>query len=158
MPIQEKLYARRCRDGPVAEARLYMMMIGCVVMPLSLFIFAFTSYEGIHWIAPAVSGVLFGFSMLIIYICANSYIVDSYSNFAASAVAAKTFMRSCIGATGELMVVHIVVDYCLRKSATLDYATVPQPGLPVRWPVPRACRLLPHPDPVPLLLQGRCHP
>jgi MFS family permease len=102
MPIQEKLYARHCRNGAVPEARLYMMLVGCFFMPASLFVFAFTSYEGIHWIGPAVAGVMFGFSMLVIYISANSYIVDSYADYAASAVAAKTFMRSVCGATVPL--------------------------------------------------------
>lgn len=104
MPIQEKLYARHCANGSVPEARLYLMMIGCIIMPLSLFVFAFTSYPGMIWVGPAAAGVMFGFSMLVIYISANSYIVDSYSDYAASAVAAKTFMRSCIGATVPLWV------------------------------------------------------
>lgn len=39
---------------------------------MALFILAFTSYPGIHWIGPCVAGVLFGFSMVIIYISANS--------------------------------------------------------------------------------------
>lgn len=100
MPFQEKLYARHtAREGPAPEARLYPMLLGAIVMPGSLFVFAFTSYPGMHWIGPAVAGVMFGFSMLIIYISANSYIVDSYSDYAASAVAAKTLMRSCAGAS-----------------------------------------------------------
>ncbi|CAK9784646.1 putative polyamine transport protein specific for spermine [Cutaneotrichosporon oleaginosum] len=107
MPIQERIYARHCKNGPVPEARLYPMLIGAIVMPISLFVFAFTSYKGIHWIGPAVSGVMFGFSMLVIYISANSYIVDSYSNYAASAVAAKTFMRSCIGASVPLWITQM---------------------------------------------------
>lgn len=107
MPIQEKLYAKHCRNGPVPEARLYLMMVGCIFMPISLFVFAFTSYEGIIWVGPAAAGVLFGFSMLIIYISANSFIVDSYADYAASAVAAKTFMRSCIGATVPLWITQM---------------------------------------------------
>lgn len=116
MPFQEKLYATHCHNAgkSVPEARLYPMMVGAIVMPISLFIFAFTTYEHhpVHWIGPMVAGVLFGFSMLIIYISANSYIVDSYANFAASAVAAKTFMRSCIGASVPLWVSTPPIPYC----------------------------------------------
>lgn len=107
MPVQEKLYARHCANGAVPEARLYLMMLGCIIMPLSLMVFAWTTFENgpdIIWVGPAAAGVMFGFSMLVIYISANSYIVDSYSDYAASAVAAKTFMRSCIGATVPLWV------------------------------------------------------
>lgn len=47
---------------------------------------------------------MFGFALLIIYISGNSYIVDSYSDYAASAIAAKTLVRSEIGAVVPLYV------------------------------------------------------
>lgn len=105
MPVQEKLYARHCaKHGRKPEARLYPMMLGSLCLPIALFIFAFTSYDGLIWVGPAAAGVVFGFAMIMIYISANSYIVDSYSNYAASAVAAKTLMRSTIGATVPLWI------------------------------------------------------
>jgi len=42
--------------------------------------------------------------MIMIYVSANSYIVDSFSNYAASALAAKTLMRSEVGAMVPLFV------------------------------------------------------
>jgi multidrug resistance protein len=108
MPVQERLYAKHCeKHGRKPEARLYPMMLGSIILPIALFIFAFTSYEGVHWIGPMVAGTLFGIAMIMIYISANSYIVDSYSNFAASAVAAKTLMRSTVGATVPLWVTQM---------------------------------------------------
>lgn len=108
MPIQEKLYKKHTEEkGPAPEARLYPMLLGAIGMPISLFIFAFTSYKGVHWIGPCVAGTMFGFNMLIIYISANSYIVDSYSEYAASAVAAKTLMRSCAGASVPLWITQM---------------------------------------------------
>lgn len=47
---------------------------------------------------------MFGLAMIFLYIAANSYIVDSYSSFAASAIAAKTLLRSEIGAAVPLFV------------------------------------------------------
>lgn len=47
---------------------------------------------------------MFGFALIIIYISANSYIVDSYSSYAASAMAAKTLLRSEVGASVPLFV------------------------------------------------------
>lgn len=52
---------------------------------------------------PAVAGALFGFSLILVYVAANSYIVDSYSDYAASAVAAKTLMRSEVAAAVPLL-------------------------------------------------------
>jgi hypothetical protein len=75
------------------------------VLPIALYVFAFTgAYAWVHWIGPCVAGALFGFSMILIYISANSYIVDSYSAFAASAIAAKTLLRSEVGASVPLFV------------------------------------------------------
>jgi len=69
MPLQEKIYARHCaKHGVKPEARLYPMMVGCILLPIALFIFAFTSYPGIIWVGPAASGVVFGAAMIVIYI------------------------------------------------------------------------------------------
>ncbi|KAF9043853.1 MFS general substrate transporter [Hymenopellis radicata] len=98
IPYQESIYRKATMHGVYPEARLYPMMGGSIVLPIALFVFAFTgAYEWVHWIGPCVAGALFGFSMILIYISANSYIVDSYSAFAASAIAAKTLLRSEVG-------------------------------------------------------------
>lgn len=105
MPFQERIYSRVTCHGAYPEARLYPMMLGAIVLPSALFIFAFTgAYAHVHWMGVCVSGFMFGFALLIIYISGNSYIVDSYSNYAASAIAAKTLVRSEIGAMVPLYV------------------------------------------------------
>ncbi|KAF8898032.1 MFS polyamine transporter [Gymnopilus junonius] len=105
VPFQERIYAKVTKYGTFPEARLYPMMFGAFVLPTALFIFAFTgAYKWVHWFGVCFSGFLFGFAMLIIYISANSYIIDSYSDYAASAMAAKTFVRSEIGAMVPLFV------------------------------------------------------
>ncbi|KAF8910195.1 MFS polyamine transporter [Gymnopilus junonius] len=105
VPFQERLYAEKTKFGSFPEARLYPMMFGAFVLPGALFIFAFTgAYKWVHWFGVCFSGFLFGFAMLIIYISANSYIIDSYSDYAASAMAAKTFVRSEVGAMVPLFV------------------------------------------------------
>lgn len=83
------------------------MMTGCLLLPVSLFIFAWTSYENVSWVGPMMSGVLFGSAMVLIYISANSYIIDSFPKYVASAVAAKTFLRSMAGASVPMFVVQM---------------------------------------------------
>ncbi|OWZ28764.1 spermine transporter [Cryptococcus neoformans c45] len=108
MPIQERLYRQHSEKyGPAPEARLYPMMLGALVLPVALFILAFTSYPGIIWVGPCISGILFGFSMVIIYISGNSYVVDSYANVAASAISAKNMTRSLIGASVPLWITQL---------------------------------------------------
>ncbi|PWY66643.1 MFS general substrate transporter [Aspergillus eucalypticola CBS 122712] len=87
---------------PPAEARLIPMMFSCWLIPIGLFIFAWTSYPTIHWIGPAIGGWPVGFGFIFLYNSANNYLVDTYQHQAASALAAKTFLRSMWGASTVL--------------------------------------------------------
>ncbi|ESK91681.1 mfs polyamine transporter [Moniliophthora roreri MCA 2997] len=138
LPLQEKRYASVTRNGTYPEARLYAMMVGSIILPISLFIFAFTgAYAHVHWIAPCISGVLFGFSMILIYVSANSYIVDSYSSFAASAIAAKTLLRSEVGAMVPLFVNQMFhgmgFQYAGLLLALVAVVIAPIPFVFYRW-------------------------
>ena len=74
------------------------MMCSCWFIPLGLIIFAWTSYPNLHWFGPAFGGFWVGFGFIFLYNAANNYLVDSYQHQAASALAAKTFIRSFWGA------------------------------------------------------------
>ncbi|KAJ7119287.1 MFS polyamine transporter, partial [Mycena filopes] len=103
MPYQEKIYSRFTVHGTFPEARLFPMFLGSLTLPAALLIFAFAgAYSWVNFMGPCVAGALFGFSIILIYVAANSYIIDSYSDYAASAIAAKTVMRSLIGAAVPL--------------------------------------------------------
>ncbi|KAJ7143807.1 polyamine transporter [Mycena epipterygia] len=105
MPYQEKIYRKVTEHGSFPEARLFPMLLGALTLPVALFVFAFTgAYSWVNFMGPCIAGALFGFSMILLYVAANSYIVDSYSTYAASAIAAKTIMRSLIGAAVPLYV------------------------------------------------------
>ncbi|KAJ6531373.1 MFS polyamine transporter [Mycena vulgaris] len=105
MPYQEKMYRKVTVHGTFPEARLFPMLLGALTLPIALFIFAFTGgYSWVNFMGPCVAGGLFGFSMILLYVAANSYIVDSYSAYAASAIAAKTIMRSLIASAVPLYV------------------------------------------------------
>lgn len=104
-PFVNKHYLTLVRkhDGkPPAEARLIPMMISCWFIPIGLFIFAWTSYPRLHWFGPAVGGFPVGFGFIFLYNSANNYLVDSYQHQAASALAAKTCIRSFWGASTVL--------------------------------------------------------
>lgn len=87
---------------PPAEVRLIPMMLSCWFIPISLFIFAWTSYKDLTWVGPALAGFPLGFGFIFLYNAANNYLVDSYQHQAASALAAKTFIRSFWGAATVL--------------------------------------------------------
>lgn len=102
-PILEKKYVQIChRRAPTPEDRLIGAMIGAPFIPLALFILGSTSHHGIIWVGPASSGICFGYGMVMCYYSVNNYIIDAYQAYAASALAAKVFMRSGGGAAFPL--------------------------------------------------------
>ncbi|THW27360.1 MFS general substrate transporter, partial [Aureobasidium pullulans] len=100
-PLINMDYARRsARFGgkPPAEQRLVPMMYSCWWIAIGMFIFAWTSYPRLSWWGPAMGGFCIGFGFIPCYNSANNYLVDTYQHSAASALAAKTFIRSFWGA------------------------------------------------------------
>lgn len=109
-PLVNKHYikmAQKHHGHPPAEVRLIPMMISCWFIPIGLFIFAWTSYPQLSWAGPAMGGLPVGFGFIFLYNSANNYLVDSYQHQAASAIAAKTFIRSFWGAAVVLFTEQI---------------------------------------------------
>jgi multidrug resistance protein len=94
--------SQKYNGNPPAEIRLIPMMVSCWFIPIGLFIFAWTSYRELHWIGPALGGFPVGFGFIFLYNAANNYLVDTYQHQAASALAAKTCIRSFWGASTVL--------------------------------------------------------
>ncbi|OCT52285.1 putative MFS-type transporter [Cladophialophora carrionii] len=92
------------RNGGIApvEARLPPAFYGAVAIPIGLFWFAWTDYPSIHWISPVLAGVPFGYGFTVVFLAVTNYLVDSYTIFAASALAANTVLRSLFGAAFPL--------------------------------------------------------
>jgi len=121
-PAINKDYIRRRAqyDGtPPAEIRLIGMMIGCWFIPIGLFISAWTSYPRLSWAGPALGGLPVGIGIVFIYNSTNNYIVDSYQHLAASALAAKTFMRSMYGAGVVLFTTQMYHNLGYQWAGTL---------------------------------------
>ncbi|KAM9934229.1 hypothetical protein OXX80_006174 [Metschnikowia pulcherrima] len=112
-PFVNNDYNRRAQpyrdrgELPPPELRLLPMMIGCWFLPVGLFAFAWSSYPHVSWAGPCFSGFAVGFGFLLLYNPANNYIVDSYQHYAASALAAKTFVRSVFGACVPLFTIQM---------------------------------------------------
>ncbi|KAI0513247.1 major facilitator superfamily domain-containing protein [Xylaria bambusicola] len=94
-----KIIAPYAGRMPPAELRLIPMMFACWFIPLGLIIFAWTSYPRLIWVGPTLAGFPVGFGFIFIYNSANNYLVDTYQDRAASALASKTFIRSLWGAS-----------------------------------------------------------
>ena len=86
---------RAAGNRPVPEKRLPPMMLGSVLFSGGQFLMGWTATPSVHWICPCIGLVLLGCGFSTIFQSALNYLVDTFTQYAASAVAANTFMRSC---------------------------------------------------------------
>lgn len=80
------------------EVRIHILPLGGVLLPAGLFIYGWTAEYEVHWIAPIIGMVLIGIGNIIIFMTIVMYLVDAFSIYSASALAANTLFRSFGGA------------------------------------------------------------
>ncbi|OTA01595.1 hypothetical protein A9Z42_0019320 [Trichoderma parareesei] len=88
----------RAPEGMKPEYRLSPLMVGAVVLPMGFFIYGWTAEYKVHWIAPIIGTVVIGVGDLIVYMSLQMYLVDTFTVYAASALAANAVIRSVAGA------------------------------------------------------------
>ncbi|KAL6876892.1 MFS general substrate transporter [Trichoderma novae-zelandiae] len=88
----------RAPEGMKPEYRLSPLMVGAVVLPMGFFIYGWTAEYKVHWIAPIIGTVVIGIGDLIVYMSLQMYLVDTFTVYAASALAANAVIRSIAGA------------------------------------------------------------
>ncbi|EED23554.1 MFS multidrug transporter, putative [Talaromyces stipitatus ATCC 10500] len=76
------------------EWRLPPAIAGAPPVTIGIFIFAWTAYAHVHWIAPIIGTAVFGMGVILVYSGIFTFLVDAYPEFAASALAANSFARS----------------------------------------------------------------
>ncbi|KNG84012.1 MFS transporter [Aspergillus nomiae NRRL 13137] len=116
-----------------AEQRLHPAMVGAIAIPLGLFTFAWTNFPSVHFIVSCIGTALFGFGLVCIFISMSHYLVDSYSIFAASSLAASSVFRSVLGAVFPLFTPRMYETLGIRWASSvpafLALACIPIPFL-----------------------------
>lgn len=79
------------------EYRLPPLPFAVLCLPVGLLIYGWTAEWGLHWIIPIIGTVLIGIGQLLLYMVLQMYLIDSFTIYAASAVAAITAVRSIAG-------------------------------------------------------------
>jgi MFS family permease len=97
-------YYHAAGNRAVPEKRLPPMVIGGVLFAAGQFLTGWTSSPSIHWIVPCIGLVMLGTGFFTIFQAALNYLVDTFQMYAASAVAANTFLRSIFAAAFPLVV------------------------------------------------------
>ena len=134
--VNQNYYNRRFlanNSKAVPEARLPPMMVGSVFFAAGLFLFGWTSSKTISWVAPCFGAILMGFGFFTIFQSALNYLIDTFQAYAASAVAANTFLRSVFAASFPLFVNpmyhHMGIPWASSVFAFVAVAMIPIPFL-----------------------------
>lgn len=119
------------------EERLPPTMIGAVVLPVGLFIFAWTNYPKINWIVSLIFSGALGFGNVMLFLSVTNYLVDTYTIYAASVMAANAVLRSLFGAAFPLFTTYMYrnlgIHWASSVPAFLTLACAPLPFLFYRY-------------------------
>ncbi|CAG7921632.1 unnamed protein product [Penicillium olsonii] len=80
------------------EMRLPMMIFFSCIIPISFFWYGWTADKHVFWIVPIIGMFPFGLGMMGVYMPIQTYVIDCYPAYAASANATLTATRSLVGA------------------------------------------------------------
>ncbi|KAI0093177.1 major facilitator superfamily domain-containing protein [Irpex rosettiformis] len=80
-------------DAP-PEVWLTMGKLGGILVPISLYCLAFTTYAHVHRIAPIISTIPFGTGMCYIFTSTFTYLTVAYRHLAAEALTSNAVMRT----------------------------------------------------------------
>ena len=90
------------QEEPPPEFRLRMGQVGGVLVPVSLYWLAFSTYRSVHWIVPILASIPFGTGTYFIFTSSFTYIVVAHRSFASFALACNSTMRSTFAAAFPL--------------------------------------------------------
>lgn len=125
-----KVQAKHNGHAP-PEARLRPALVACSTIPIGMFWFAWTNAPSVHWLVSVASGVPFGFGFGLVFVSILNYLMDAYTIYAASALAANTVLRCVFAAVFPLftpyMYANLGIHWASSIPAFLALVCVPFP-------------------------------
>lgn len=73
------------------------MLPTALVAPGGLLLYGIAAHYQTHWIVPNIGAALFAAGLILSFQCAQTYVIDSYERYAASATGAAAFIRTMAG-------------------------------------------------------------
>ncbi|CAN8104992.1 unnamed protein product [Discula destructiva] len=129
--IHDNIRYKKLGKTASPESRLPPGMVGAVALPVGMFLFAFTNSPNIHWAVSIVLSAPFGFGAVGVFLSCFNYLMDSYTIYAASVLAATAMLRSLFGAAFPLFVSQMYaalgIHWASSIPAFLTLAMLPFP-------------------------------
>ncbi|CZS98340.1 related to multidrug resistant protein [Rhynchosporium agropyri] len=88
---------KKNNNTPKPEFRLPLANIGSILIPASLFTFAWTTEYKVHFMVPITATFFYGMGQVAIFNSVQNYYIDAFEKYAASAIAAGSLFRSVVG-------------------------------------------------------------
>jgi len=134
-PLQDRVYRylKKRNDGVgIPEFRAPLMVPGAVLVPIGLFLYGWSAQAHTHWIVPNIGATILAGGTIISFQCVQTYIVDTYSTYAASAIGSATVLRSLCGFGFPLWAPYLydALDYGWGNSVLAIIAII------LGWPAP----------------------
>jgi multidrug resistance protein len=119
-------------DHGIPEYRLPMLVMGALLYPVGLLIYGWTGQYQLHWIVPDLGVAIYAAATFTSFQCLQTYLIDTYSTYAASAIAAAAFLRSIFGTVFPLFapILYRKLEYGWGTTVIALVATT------LGWPAP----------------------
>lgn len=124
-------------EGMKPEYRLPPLIPCGFIIPAGFFLYGWTAYYRVHWIVPILSTALIGVGNLTVFMIVQVFLVDTYTVFAASALAANAVVRSVLGAVlplaGQQMYDTLGLGWGNSLLAFIAVGLIPVPFALLKW-------------------------
>ncbi|KAJ6259541.1 hypothetical protein Dda_5178 [Drechslerella dactyloides] len=115
------------------EERLYAALLGSILFPAGLFIWAWTARENISIVVPLIGCILFGWGTVATFIVTATYMVQIYNDLlGASALGANSLVRYGMGAAFPLFTVQMYDRLGIQHAGTVLASIAVALG-PIPW-------------------------
>jgi hypothetical protein len=101
------------------EARLYMPCVAAIVLPVSMFIYAWTASFNIPWIVPLIGLTAFMTGTSVIYQVTFLYLADCYGPYTSSAQAGQSLARNIMALMFPLFTQQMFAGMTYKWGLTL---------------------------------------
>ncbi|KAG1807052.1 MFS general substrate transporter [Suillus subaureus] len=114
------------------EARLYMACAAAIVLPVSMFIYAWTASPNIPWIVPLIALTAFMSGVFVIFQVSFLYLADCYGPYTSSAQAGQSLSRNFMALIFPLFTQQMFTGMTYKWGLTL-WALISVAMAPIPW-------------------------
>lgn len=118
------------------EHRLPPILLGAACIPIGLVMYGWTAEKEVFWLVPILSTIWIGLGLILTFMPIMMYLVEAYTNYAASATAANTIFRT-LGGTFLPLAGKPLYDALGQGWGNTLLAGLALIGLPASWGIIR---------------------